>query len=337
MSPKTAHKPESFISDTLVIRGTIYPVKICHLPHDKLKFYPDNPRMYSALHDGSGKSPTQEDIEQHLQKLEHVKALKVEIEENDGLVDALYVKESTLEVVEGNSRLAAHRMLAEENAVKWAKVKCTLLPKEFDDSAVASLLGKLHLKGKKDWRPYEEASYLHRRHKLEHVSIPDLHKEFHIPERTIKHWIAVIDFMIKHEDDTVERWSHYDELLKSPKIKKALQDHAPFEQAVVERIKEDQLKAVEVRDKVKVICAAKSDKPIKQFIAGAAVDDAFKAAKSMGGEQTALKKLTTFRTWLAATATKHSLKASPNATKAHIQFELGEIKTRAANLLKEIG
>ena len=337
MSTKTTQTPDSFTPDTLRIRGKTYAVKICFLDHEKLKFYPDNPRVYSALHDGSGKSPTQEDIEQHLQKLEHVKALKVDIEQNDGLVDALYVKETTLEVVEGNSRLAAHRMLASDNAVKWRKIKCTLLPKELDDSAIASLLGKLHLKGKKDWRPYEEASYLHRRHRLEHVSIPDLHKEFNIPERMIKHWIAVIDFMIKHEDDTVERWSHYDELLKSTKIRKAIQDHPQFEPAVVERIKADKLKAVEVRDKVKVICAANSDKPIKQFIAGVDVDDAVKAAKTVGGQETSLKKLNTFRTWLAETATRQSLRNSASSTKDHIRFELKEIKAKVSNLLKAIG
>jgi hypothetical protein len=46
--------------------------------------------------------------------------------------------------------------------------------KTVTDSAIASLLGQLHLKGKKDWRPYEQASFLYRRHHKDEISIPAL-------------------------------------------------------------------------------------------------------------------------------------------------------------------
>src|SRR5439155_3181016 len=117
-----------------------------------------------------------------------------------------------------NSRLAAYRLLAGKNAVEWELVKCSLLSKDVSDSSIASLLGQLHLKGKKDWRPYEQASFLHRRHKKDKITIPALTKEFNISEKATKHRIAVIEFMIKHNDNAIERWSYYDEMLKSRKI-----------------------------------------------------------------------------------------------------------------------
>jgi hypothetical protein len=197
MSESKSTKPESKSTVVIPIKGKDYTVSIRHLRHDTLTFYPENPRIYSVLHDGAGEAPSQEEIQNCLQDMDHVRELKEDIKENGGLIEPLYVKEATLEVVEGNSRLAAYRMLGEDNAVLWEKVKCALLPKEVDDSAIASLLGQLHLKGKKDWRPYEQASFLHRRHYKDNISVPELAKEIPLKARGIKHRIAVIDYMIK--------------------------------------------------------------------------------------------------------------------------------------------
>ena len=309
-------------------------VSICLLPHDTLKFYPDNPRIYSVIHDDADEIPSQERIEECLQDMEHVKELRDDIEENGGLIEPLYVKEATLEVVEGNSRLAAYRMLADKNAVKWELVKCALLPKEVNDSAIASLLGQLHLKGKKDWRPYEQAAFLHRRHYRDQVSITNLAKEIPLKARGINHRIAVINYMIKQGDNKIERWSHYDELLKNRKIQEAFREHAGFEEAVVENIKSGSMKAVEVRDKLKVVCRTKSEKPIKQFIAGAPIDEVVRTAKSLGGDHTALHKIRRFRSWIVESDTKRDIKHAPEKVREEIAFELKKIRGQVALLLK---
>jgi hypothetical protein len=318
----------------ITIRGKVYIAKLCDLKHNDLRFYEDNPRVYSALHDGNGEAPTQEEIEEHLQTLEHVKELKQEIKENGGLIEPLYVKENTFEVVEGNSRLAAYRLLAIDNAVQWEKVKCAVLPKEVTDSAIASLLGQLHLKGKKDWRPYEQASFLHRRHRKEGISIPTLQKEFNLGDKLIRHRISVIDFMIKHGDNAIARWSHYDELLKSSAIKKARENHSGFEQVIVDKIKSGNIKAVEVREKLKVVCGAKSENPIKQVISGGSLDEAYKNAKSIGGENAVVKRLRAFRSWAAASGTRDAVKSAPDSVKKELRFELKEIKGKMTTLLK---
>ncbi len=239
-----------------------------------------------------------------------------------------------MEVVEGNSRLAAYRMLAEENAVQWETVKCAILPKAVHDSAIASLLGQLHLKGKKDWLPYEQASFLHRRHYKDKISISNLAKEVPLKKRGIEHRINVINYMIKQSDNEMKRWSHYDELLKNRKIQAAFKDHAGFEEAVIKTIKSGNMKAVEVRDKLKVVCRTKSEKPINQFIGGATIDDAVKTAKSLGGDHTALNKITRFRHWVVEGDTKRDIKNAPEKVRQQIGWELKKIKAQVATLLK---
>ena len=135
--------------NTLLIRGTEIPVRTAMIEQTKLRFYPDNPRVYSVLRE-EGKEPTQEDIRDRLLEMEHVKQLVQDIKANGGLIEPLVVRDGTFEVLEGNSRLAAYRYLAKGDPIKWGLVKCTLLPSDVSESLVFALLGEYHIKGKKD-------------------------------------------------------------------------------------------------------------------------------------------------------------------------------------------
>src|SRR5262249_50674113 len=138
--------------NTILIRGEEIPVTDKTLEQAKLRFYPENPRVYSVLH-SDGEAPSQDEIQQRLLQMEHVKQLIQDIRLNGGLIEPLIVRDGTLEVLEGNSRLAAYRSLAKSDPVKWGYVKCTVLPHSIDESLVFALLGQFHIKGKKDWAP----------------------------------------------------------------------------------------------------------------------------------------------------------------------------------------
>ena len=140
----------------LRIRGEDVPVRTLLIDHKKLRFFVDNPRIYSIVRSG-GRQPEQDEICRELLELEHVKELKEDIKLNGGLIDPLIVRDGTLEVLEGNSRLAAYRWLClnDPDPAAWANVKCTLLPETIDDRLVYALLGQYHIKGKKDWQPFE--------------------------------------------------------------------------------------------------------------------------------------------------------------------------------------
>src|SRR5262249_24401703 len=125
MSIKPAAR--SVTTNSILIRGHEIPVTIQSLEQDKLRFYSENPRVYSAVR-GGGSAPTQEEIQGRLLEMEHVKALIQDIRLNKGLIEPLIVRDGTYEVLEGNSRLAAYRFLAKSDPVKWGYVKCTVLP-----------------------------------------------------------------------------------------------------------------------------------------------------------------------------------------------------------------
>src|SRR6266704_984545 len=56
-----------------------------------------------------------------------------------GLIEPMVVLRDTLEVIEGNSRLAAYRILAEKDPVKWQKAKCHILPAKINASLISRL------------------------------------------------------------------------------------------------------------------------------------------------------------------------------------------------------
>ena len=147
--------------DYLVIGKEKYPAYKCEIEQNKLNFYPENPRVYSVLN-GNNYTPTQTEIEELMCKKDHVKQLKESIKSNGGLIDPIIVRDGDYVVLEGNSRLAAYRLLNKQDPIKWSKLKAIILPNDIPESAVFALIGQYHIIGRKDWDPYEQAGYLYR-------------------------------------------------------------------------------------------------------------------------------------------------------------------------------
>jgi len=223
------------------------------IPHHDLKFWPDNPRVYSLL-DRSSSEPDQDKIFKSMLELEHVRALRHDIHDNGGLIDPLIVRNGDFVVIEGNSRLAAYRSLASDDPAKWNTVRCRVLPADIEDADVYAMLGQYHVKGKKDWAPYEKAGFVYRRHVDQKIDISDVARELGVSSQQIRHWVDVFQFMKNRDDDNRDRWSHYDEFLKSKKIKKARDENAEFEDKVVGLIKSGAVRAVDIRDRLPTIC-----------------------------------------------------------------------------------
>ncbi len=103
-----------------------------------MKFFTENPRVYSLVRSDSSE-PSQEQIQERLLDMEHVKELIQDVKQNEGLIEPLIVKDGTFEVLEGNSRLAAYRYLAKGDPIKWGRIKCTLLPSDISEALVCFL------------------------------------------------------------------------------------------------------------------------------------------------------------------------------------------------------
>jgi hypothetical protein len=322
--------------DTILVRGVEIPVQTVMLEQSKLLFYPENPRVYSVLRE-DGKVPTQEEIRDRLQEMEHVKELIQDIKVNGGLIEPLIVRDGTLEVLEGNSRLAAYRFLSKADPLKWGLVKCTVLPADVQEALIFALLGEYHIKGKKDWAPYEQAGFLYRRYKQHNADIDALSAEIGMSSIKVKHLIDTYEFMLAHGEVDVTRWSYYDEYLKSRKVSRARREFPDLDKVIVNKIKSQEIeRAMDLRDQLPIICTAPGA-ALEKLISGKwPFDKAFKHAVRCGGDNVPLKKLMAFRKWITRKSTRDLLSETEGQMRAKLRFEIGKIAGRSAALAKKL-
>lgn len=320
--------------EDLVIHGQRVPTKMRDIPQENLRFYADNPRVYSALRT-DGRIPTQQEIQDRLQELEHVRVLVKDIELHGGLIEPLIVRDGSLEVFEGNSRLAAYRFLASKNAIKWGKVRCRVLPEDTSDEVIFGLLGQVHIKGKKDWQPFEQAGFLYRRHKLQKVDLDTLSQQMGLSRPKIQQLLDTYKLMLNNNEVTPQRWSYFYEYVKSKKIKKARDGYTEFDKIVVEKIRSGEIeRAQDLRDKLPVICA--TPKVLKKFAAGSLdFEDAYDDALEAGGDDKYFKKLKSFRDWLARDEVAKALYSTEGPLRGKIEYEMRHLQHRVDALRKK--
>ena len=140
--------------------------------------------------------------------------------------------------------------------------------------------------------------------------------------------------MVKHNEVKRERWSYYDEFLKSTKINKAREQYPDFDKLIVQKIRKSEIKrAVDVRDSLPVICAGPA-KNLKRFVEGKIeFDDANRNAMDAGGGNADYKRLHTFRQWFAKVDTEKDLvETTEKNIRDRITFELEKIEKRSKQL-----
>jgi len=321
---------------TLTIAGKKLRVRIGEVPQTELLFFAENPRIHSLLH-SDGTEPTQDEIQDQLEGMEHVKKLVHDIRRNGGLIDPLIVRSGSREVIEGNSRLAAYRCLAREDAIQWGKVKVTLLPEPVESVVMDVLLGQYHLKGKTEWLPYEQAGYLYRRVNHHGASVEDLAAELGLGKKWIGQMIAAYEFMVKMKDNARGRWSYYYEYIKSRPIKKARGLFPKMDSVVVRMIKAGEIaKAQDLRDRLPVICISRG-KALEKLVSGRLdFDDAYELAEHHGGTNTSFRKLERLRTWLAKSENRQRLADSPLPVLKRVAFEVKQLRRLLETLEKKL-
>lgn len=323
-------------NDVLVLRNRKITVQLSELPQDHLKFYLENPRLYTLVRQDE-QDPTQEEIEEELAKMDHVKQLVHSIKGNGGLIDAVVVQGGTNIVLEGNSRLAAYRILAKQDPVKWGKIKVKILPETISESEIFSLLGEYHIIGKKDWAPFEQAGYLYRRHMTHNVSIDALALEINIGKKLIAHLISVYQFMVDNNERDVSRWSYYDEYLKSNKIKKARKQYPQLDDVVVKKIRTEEIeRAVDVRDGMKKIVEAGGNVLERFATEKRNFSASVQAALNKGAGDQGVQKVKRFKEWLAARDTQQEIAQLEGGSRKECKYDLEKIQKLLVRLLKKL-
>lgn len=309
---------------------------------NELLFYEENPRIYSIIN-SDGNMPSQEGIEEILTTMDHVKQLKVSIEQNGGIIDPLIVlkKKDSYTVLEGNSRLAAYRILAKKNPSKWKEVKCTVLSEDITDDDIFTLLGQYHLIGRKDWSKFEQASYLFRKKHTSKLDNDILAQSIGLPTPTVVQYLRIYNFMRDHNDLRPDKWSYYDEYLKNRGIKKYRDTSPKIDEIFVAKVKTGEIKqAVDVRNQLGTL-AKGTDKTAKRLMqelinGKISLDDAhdrYESTGKTGGAYLRVKKvLLTF----VDDDFQKKVKIEAASTR-DMAFQLKKIKLIVEKLLRDIG
>lgn len=302
------------------------------LPQTQLKFYSENPRIYTILQD-LGESPTQEEIERQMKSHDHVKTLKDSIKANGGLLEPIIVRRNV--VLEGNSRLAAYRILASEDPIKWGKIKCNVLPDDTSDDVVTSLLGTLHLVGKTPWSPYEQAGFLVRRIEKSRKPIDAIAQELGIRVSDAKLSIEVYKEMMAADDMNPTKWSYYFELLKNRDIRKYDENNPTmeFKQKLIEKIKNDEVDRAADMRKYAILAKSKGENSVEAITEVLNGDITIDAAVELVSTETKLAslnaKVETFFNFL----NKEQVALKENRGDVELNFTLKKIKTLIDTML----
>ena len=227
-----------------------------------LEFYPENPRVFTALRSLEDPNPSQEQIQKIMvDKVPSVKTLKANIKAHGGLMVPIIVKGNV--VIEGNSRLAAYRLLAKEDAEKWKTIRCSVLPDNFSQEMIDYLLCNTHIIGQTPWSPFEKAGQLYRTKERSRKRIEVIAGELGMKVSDVKKLLKVYQAMLDANDIRPSRWSFYDELLNNSAITKADKDNPELNiiGKVIEKIKNDELDDAhqDIRDIAKVVKSQHED------------------------------------------------------------------------------
>jgi len=302
------------------------------LAMNELKFFDKNPRVYSVLRTRiGGGEPTQEEIFELMSEQEHVKTLKKDIE-RAGLREAVIVNINTMEVIEGNSRLAAYRLLYDENPMKWSEISCEILPENITTGQIEDLISSIHMTGKKKWDPAEEAAWVWRLSHDENKTLEQLIKRFGWTAEKIKTYISTYQFMIDNNLTDHSQFSHWLSLKTNKHVKKIKKIHPNFEKVIIEKVQSNEInKAVMIRDDLPVIANAPK-KLVKKFVEGELTfKKALKFAKELGVDKHLYKRLHEFNEWLFHH--KDSILKTKGNELAQVNFNLKKIKIQIDKIL----
>ncbi|MBD5272724.1 MAG: hypothetical protein HDS42_05600 [Bacteroides sp.] len=303
------------------------------ISQNKLLFYPENPRIKSIIDSEFGENPTQQEIEGKMKSLDSVKELRRSIIANDGLIEPIIVKNNI--VIEGNSLLAAYRLLCTTDPIKWGKIRAAVLPDDITEEQIFSLLGTIHIVGKTPWNPFEQAGYLKRRVTTSRKPIEAIAEELGLKRSSAKAYISTFDLMVENDDMDPSKWSYYFELNKNSNILKANKSYPQYDivENIIERIKNNEFADAREIRKVGNIMKATGDTAedaIHGYICGdLSLQESLDLIESTSKLENILKKIET----LTTTILKDQAYLRENLSDPAVQFGLKNLRLQLNNIL----
>ena len=279
---------------TIAIMGQDVPARHERIEIHKLHFLSDNPRVYAAIREMSDfadltAEERQDRIYKCLLQEPSVKNLIPEIRRDGGLQDPIIVRHDTLQVIEGNSRLAAYRKLYDDtNNDQWTHISCLVVTTLTDDQQTR-LLGQAHLHGKTEWSAYAKALFCFRWVEEQKKDVSTLAQVSGFTAAAINKNVKIIQLMKQNNDDKLSHFSYYDVLVRNRTISSATAESSTLQQTLFDEIKSEAFTAQEMREHLPTVIA--KPRILRKYEQGdVTLDDAFDRAKISGTEQR-LKKV----------------------------------------------
>jgi len=254
----------------------------------KLKFLKDNPRVYACTHgeqnfENLSEEEQQEVIYKKLLKEPSVKNLLPEIKRHGGLMESILIRHDTMEVIEGNSRLAVYlKLYKETTGDDWELIPCDIVSSLTDDQQ-AAFLNQIHVKGKTQWSAFEKANFAYVR-KEKGNDYKDIAKLFGESEATIRIRVKGIQMMKNNGDSNLSHFSYYDVIVRKPNISEEVKEGGklPNLLAEIKRLGSDEesniFTAQDLRKKIPAVL--KKTKVLRKYQEGKySLDQAYQLAK----------------------------------------------------------
>lgn len=276
-------KPES-ASFTIGTRDL--PFEVRRVPVSQLRYYEDNPRIYSLVAEKNLKGD-QAGIQNELWNLSTTHKLFQDVKANGGLIDEVIVSDDR--VLEGNRRLCVYRKLAEvastpEEQERWSRIPARVITVPISQEDIFRLLGTLHIKGKAEWSPFEQAGFLYRRRHESHKSDDELCAEINLARHNVLSMLKAYELMVANGVNNQEKFSYFLEYAKNQKFANLRAKQPDIEATVVQMIKDDMIPRAEAVRRLPEILSDKKAK--KSFIERKAeFEDALAVANERNPEQ----------------------------------------------------
>ncbi len=337
------------MTNSIMLRKREIPFELIEVPVVELAFYPENPRIYSQFVNSNDR--TQQNIQQKLEQMEHVRDLRSQIDRDGQVNEPLFCMEvpngSMLrddyryQVLEGNSRLAALR-IEKKGTLPPTHVPCNILDfsaydETIRESLIFSLLGQFHIVGKTNWQSYENGAYIYRRFQNQRVSEDEIAKEIGLTPARVRQMINAFGMMQEAGDANASKWSYYEAYASSRKLQNLRNKHSDFHDRVISCIKGDKFpRAMDMRDKLPAIMGNK--RSCKVFLdpeVEEPFEDALAIADLSGDTDAVFRRLQRFRKDLAQDTTQTQVRKllQKDSSRGQTEYELERVVKSASQLL----
>lgn len=250
---KSSHIPAAEAGaevDEITLDGKRIRVHNTDLPLERVSLDPANPRIANTVEllPHASESKLQKRIEEVLWEDQDVKDLYRQVLVNKGLIERIIVRRDG-RVVEGNCRTVVYRKLHEKQPAEanWKNIPARILPEDIAERDVAILLGEMHVAGKNTWSAFEKAGHIHRMHRDFALTQDEIAQRLRMSKSKVNQLIKSFDamknkYMVRYAAaPNVRKFSHFEELYKSPKLREWLADDPGAEDMFVGWVGEGKL------------------------------------------------------------------------------------------------